>query len=676
MATEGTPKSQAAPDAGAASTPSLPAPPMSGTLALLAASAVGSFLGSRLGGKPLAVAIGATALAWLSRQKAPTGSPVPAPSDALPRTQPVLVPAPQALAAEPPSPVPAWPPVLAIPGSAPVIAATPAWAPPPVPVPQALAAEPAPVEPISVSAPVAPAPFSLLPPPPDPAIDARVQAWLARQMDREERASAQESVILSEPETPSLAAPWPPPEPVIPPMSEDAAHAIAAPAREETTLKEEQEEDDYRPEPLVADPTADSSPWQPDAFAALTEPRPGPASAPASTRTATPPQATPKLSPPPAVQALESEPAVASPAVPQPVLRPPVVMEDLPRPVFSSSFKPLSHPLPAHRPPTAPLAAPGISASAIPGIEPLPSWNEISVRRPQLQQSSSTFLAPFPSAVSTVPAADLSAAPTTVGVDLEALFDRPVHEGSPLPDEIHVSEQDADTSAAPATAPLFTAAPHALSAAPLFQESACAEAPIPEVPVSSVPAPASTSIFAAAPPVLTSPSPWAPASAAPPSPPAPEDPMESFFSALKAGTSSAFEETKTDTDMPAPVPEIDVQVAAVGEAWFDSPLAAADVPNPWLPPKGDVDGSDVPLTSSFAPLTPSSSLAPVVEAEVVLRPRAPTQASVVAKNPPVKPAVVDAGDPAQADVSAASTPVNSSAEQKARANWRSWWKGD
>lgn len=650
MATEGTPNSQTAADADAAAPPQPPsASPMPGTLALLAASAVGSLLGSRIGAKSLAVAVGATALAWLNRRPTSVKGPVaPQRED----TAPV----------QPPPPI--WTPAPATQTQPPSAAlAPPAWPSPLVPGPQSPAFEPLSAAP----APASPPPYSLLPTPPDPAADPRIQAWLARQMDREERADAQESVVLS-PSVPSSSAP-----PGFPPVGElpfdaaedvDLEHAPAEPTlarfpeSPEPAFRLPEEEDDYRPEPLVADSLPDASPWLPDAFAALTEPRPQPAHAPTGTFLS---EEMASNAEPPSVMMVvgNAETEEEPPAAPQPLSLPPVVIEDTPpRPVFSSSFKPQS--LPASRPSTAPLAAPFLSASAIPGIEPLPSWTEISERPP------TTALPSFPSAAPSIPPADLSAPPTTVGVDLESLFDTPVFDDSSLPADGAVAESG-QIEEAFAERPSGAAIPE----------------PVPSPTSSPWQAAANTPIFPDAPPVLAPPPSWAPASATSPLNAPPKDRIEEFFSSLKSAPAPPPEKNEPATEVPmaaaTPVPEIAVHVAAAGEAWFDSPLAAAGVSNPWLPPKGDVAGSDVPLTSSFTPLSHSSpSVTPVVDAEVVLRPRAPTQASVVAKNAPAKPAVVDPAeaDPMAEDPSAPNSQGQSPREQRARAAWRSWWKGD
>ena len=123
-------------------------------------------------------------------------------------------------------------------------------------------------------------------------------------------------------------------------------------------------------------------------------------------------------------------------------------------------------------------------------------------------------------------------------------------------------------------------------------------------------------------------------------------------------------------------PEISVQLAAPGEASFDPPLA--DVPyNPWQPV------ADIPVTPHASPVQ-SHTTSPIVEAEIILRPRAPMQNTVTPKSkfiPPAfgkhfpaenndAPSADDAGD------SQFSGPLQSPREPRARPTWRSWWRGD
>ena len=117
----------------------------------------------------------------------------------------------------------------------------------------------------------------------------------------------------------------------------------------------------------------------------------------------------------------------------------------------------------------------------------------------------------------------------------------------------------------------------------------------------------------------------------------------------------------------AEVQEIPVQIAAPGEASFDPPLAVAP-DNPWTPPVA-------------APSPQTSHFGPVVEAEIVLRPRAPTQVAVVAKTRPVSSrfakAAAAAAAPADSEEPAlGSAPLPSPREPRASTTWRSWWRGD
>ena len=156
---------------------------------------------------------------------------------------------------------------------------------------------------------------------------------------------------------------------------------------------------------------------------------------------------------------------------------------------------------------------------------------------------------------------------------------------------------------------------------------------------------------------------------------APVPPMPSSVPTAEA---AAWEPAPVIEPPPAkePTPEIPVELAAPGDASFDPPLAAAP-PNPW---------QDEPDASDTVPTSPLQSHAsnPVVEAEIILRPRAPMQSTVTAKSkfaPPGfdknAPLVSSHGPPA--DVAAEApfpNPLQSPREPKPRPTWRSWWRGD
>ncbi|MBN8419922.1 MAG: hypothetical protein J0L73_13470 [Verrucomicrobia bacterium] len=116
---------------------------------------------------------------------------------------------------------------------------------------------------------------------------------------------------------------------------------------------------------------------------------------------------------------------------------------------------------------------------------------------------------------------------------------------------------------------------------------------------------------------------------------------------------------------PAPsepaAPEIQVELASPGEASFDSPLEVAP-PNPWQPQPEE-------MASPPAPQLPPQIAGALVEAEIVLRPRAPMQNAVVSKSKFAPPSdeAADAHFPG---------PLQSKDEPKPRPTWRSWWRGD
>lgn len=117
-------------------------------------------------------------------------------------------------------------------------------------------------------------------------------------------------------------------------------------------------------------------------------------------------------------------------------------------------------------------------------------------------------------------------------------------------------------------------------------------------------------------------------------------------------------------------PEIPLELAADGDASFDPPLAAAPA-NPWqLAPDG------FPMTPAV-PFQVQTTGA-VVEAEIILRPRAPMQNAVPPKS---KFATSNFSNPFS-DESHNTPPAHfpgaplSPREPKPRTTWRSWWRGD
>jgi len=121
--------------------------------------------------------------------------------------------------------------------------------------------------------------------------------------------------------------------------------------------------------------------------------------------------------------------------------------------------------------------------------------------------------------------------------------------------------------------------------------------------------------------------------------------------------------------------EVPVSFAQPGEACFDDPLAF-------------LEGNPSAVPGGMAPSPPLRPLAPVVEAEIVVRPRGLAATKVLAKSPPEAPAesaVVSAPEPmvtldAPLEIKSPPelppAPVVLPREQKARKTWRSWWRGD
>ncbi|WP_395740242.1 hypothetical protein [Prosthecobacter sp.] len=131
---------------------------------------------------------------------------------------------------------------------------------------------------------------------------------------------------------------------------------------------------------------------------------------------------------------------------------------------------------------------------------------------------------------------------------------------------------------------------------------------------------------------------------------------------------------------PVPAPEIVVHLAprGEGEASFDPPLAAAPQ-NPWEVELGPGPASN---TVPFHP----PQIHPVVEAEIILRPRAPTQNTVTTKTKPGPHAPIskDFAESFDSPPATAAAPEEAMvpslpetpAEAKTRSSWRSWWRGD
>ncbi|WP_395731190.1 hypothetical protein [Prosthecobacter sp.] len=126
----------------------------------------------------------------------------------------------------------------------------------------------------------------------------------------------------------------------------------------------------------------------------------------------------------------------------------------------------------------------------------------------------------------------------------------------------------------------------------------------------------------------------------------------------------------------AAAPEIPVVLAPLGEASFDPPLVAAPY-NPWQ------SEPEVFATTPPVPFQPQMA-STVVEAEIILRPRAPMQNSVTTKS---KFAPSGFAKPFSSEDSAAPPaenandahfpgPLQSQHDPKPRPTWRSWWRDD
>ena len=144
--------------------------------------------------------------------------------------------------------------------------------------------------------------------------------------------------------------------------------------------------------------------------------------------------------------------------------------------------------------------------------------------------------------------------------------------------------------------------------------------------------------------------------------------------AMPAAAAPTLEAQPEPVSEPPPTasvaPEIAVELAAPGDASFDSPLATL-THNPWQPePEG----------AAAQPPQPQPT-GPVVEAEIMLRPRAPTQNAVIAKTKFTPPLFFSAEGsesvPAEGGNDAHfPSPLQAPRDPSPRAAWRSWWRGD
>jgi hypothetical protein len=250
------------------------------------------------------------------------------------------------------------------------------------------------------------------------------------------------------------------------------------------------------------------------------------------------------------------------------------------------------------------------------GIEPLPSWDELTAdpaSAPPRSSSDFAFLAEPPGAASYTPqpALDPTPSPSPSPAPIQPLFIPSLFQGGALPDEITVTEESIP-------APVLEPAAPSVGAFTAFE---------------AIPFPA------------------------PPPPPAPVEPSP---------------EPETILSLPELVP---VTLASPGEATFDDPLAALEE-NP----------SGIP--GGFPPPPPLRPHAPVIKAEIVIRPRGFGASLAQLKEPEVAPidpveappldtpflATEPPASPAPPIIPTA--PVVLHREQKARKTWRSWWRGD
>lgn len=704
-------------------------PASTGTLALLTASALGSLIGSRLGPVPLALAAGATALALMNRKKqAETGTtPEPAvsapPAGTFPASGPAAIPSPpparlpRAAAAAASSPFPPAPPAQP-PGPAAVDPLIQKWLASQLER-EKLADEAA----SSLSEPLPPAPLQEqgLKPALRAAPEVDAPPPTAVEPSPETPSELEDTEYQPEPLLEDPVAEAPPPSPWKSPsfaqLTEPTPSTASPPPAQSLLEKPAQPwpPSSYRstgsaPEPSKALPSSllpDPPPWAawfkdnahppptsitpppPAAEPPATAPPPSlqpsqtPASAPAVKNSSWAEIAaaaglvqTPAV---PLFKTLPTEPPTLAPAPPPPpavpASTPPAhTTREAPEPFRSAFHSGSGKPAPA--PSQAPIA----------DIEPLPSWTEPkpspSAGGPSSQQPSSAaapepFRALPPMAARPAPLSTAAASTAAdPGFNLESLFSAPP---ATPPSALAAS------STAPAIpAPVGPDSPPPIKTAPTGPLGPIAEANAPFFSAGIGAGPTSPP-HSLAPSQAEVPAP----KAAPEPPPAVEDPMAAFFRTPAVPTSPSVSEvekaaappTHEPTDSPAR--DIDVHVAAPGEAWFDSPLATLPH-NPWLAPKAAAD--EAPLASSMPPPgtslpAPAPGVQPIQDAEMVLRPRAPVQSSVKPRS--LHPTPAPKGTPPLPDdktpgsTAPLQLPPEPPREERPRnSTWRSWWRGD
>lgn len=464
-------------------------------------------------------------------------------------------------------------------------------------------------------------PLELLPPraQPEPAsseaiqpVPQAVEGWLARQIAREETAPVITLDLLSPAPAPEVASP-PPLEMDFPPIG---AGDEAAPAKE-----------------FIHSPM--TGPWSTMAEEPRLEPGPAPghASVPVyglrgETSSSFPPVV------PHQVNDWPGNPGTWAP------------VESFQAPVVSMI-------------PAAVEDGSGKDAAWLLGIEPLPSWDEPDDGTAAVAPDTASLVPAFVEEAPSPSVEEQSVPEAPAPIPAQPVFVPPLFQGAVLPDQIDVSQGSPPPVSSQIEVPWTTAPeepvlpPVSLLDAPFLSPKPVDEAPSAPFP----PAPVESSVAETPPPLRAM---FFPAPQAVESPPAPwvgED--------LAVPVPSADESPAADAA--ALAPEIEVTLAAPGEATFDDPLAG-------------IAGLDAPAPVPAPP--PLRPLAPVVEAEVIVRPRGLPPASIVARSPvetmqDMKPETAipeQTAEPPPAGLPPA--PVVVPREQRARRTWRSWWRGE
>jgi len=278
-------------------------------------------------------------------------------------------------------------------------------------------------------------------------------------------------------------------------------------------------------------------------------------------------------------------------------------------------------------------------ASWLLGIEPLPSWDELSVKTTDTEPYAPLFLERPPGASYTEQVQE--------PIPTQPVFLPPLFQGGALPDEFCVTDFEIEPESN--VQDLGQQAPAAI---PPSVELPSIDIPIESLfsaPISTPPQPAPIEqtvpkpVFVSSRPIFGTPPVQPPVFVVTTNPEEPPQLKPTFGIAEVQSQPPFIAESIPIEPMPAPVTE--VIFASPGEASFDNPLDAIRPEH--VPPP---------------PLRPHAAL---IEAEIIVRPRGMAQI----------PTPINMPEP-EAPTPLPSAPIVVPREQRARKTWRSWWRGE